>query len=61
MRSLPTGAFQQWSSSGTIGATSFAPSVPLTVGGKLRPNGQLVPSTDQFNGTVDRAVYRTPF
>lgn len=40
--------------SGVIGELGFAPSVPLGIGGKLRPNGTLVAgSTDQFNGHVD--------
>jgi hypothetical protein len=44
---------------GEIGAVVMAQSVPLSVGGKLSGTGEMFPtSTDQFNGSIDRIVYR---
>lgn len=34
------------------------PAVPMSVGGKLDAGGQPMPSTDQFNGVVDRVFLR---
>jgi len=36
-----------------------APTVPLSVGGKLRADGTPAPATDQFNGRIDNVVMRT--
>ncbi len=32
--------------------------VPMTIGGKLRPNGRFHPQSDQFNGVVDNVSLR---
>ena len=47
-------AARSWTKEGTTGSlTPSAPSVPWSVGGKLRSNGSVYPATDQFNGVVD--------
>ena len=47
------------SGTGTTGAVLMASTVPMAVGGKLSGNGKIFPvTTDQFNGSVDRVVYR---
>jgi hypothetical protein len=47
------------SSSGPIGEVVMPTHTPLSIGGKLRPDGTLVlSSTDQFNGKVDNVFYR---
>jgi hypothetical protein len=44
---------------GPIGEVLMAGPVPLAVGGKLAPDGRMFPTTtDQFNGRIDRVVYR---
>lgn len=40
---------------GRTGRLEFPDAVPLSIGGKLRADGSLAPSTDQFNGIVDNA------
>jgi hypothetical protein len=45
---------------GPTGAVNpYRRSVPLSVGGKLSPDGHIVASTDQFNGRIDNVVMRT--
>lgn len=45
-------------STGAIGKLVYSPSLPMSIGGKLRPSGALVTSaTDQFNGAVDNVVF----
>ncbi len=46
------------SSVGPVGHLTFAPDVPLTVGGKLIDLTTFVASSDQFNGKVDAAFLR---
>jgi len=57
-----TGPFE-WtttiSQSAPIGTVIMPPHTPLSVGGKLAEDGTILPaSTDQFNGSVDRVLYR---
>lgn len=56
------GVHGEWSTkdgSGPIGAVVMPKETPLSVGGKLATDGSLFPaSTDQFNGLVDRVMYR---
>ncbi len=47
------------SQSAPIGTVIMPPQTPLSVGGKLAEDGTILPaSTDQFNGSVDRVLYR---
>lgn len=47
------------SGSGPTGAVVMASSrTPMSVAGKLQADGRLVPSTDQFNGVIDRVFLR---
>ena len=48
-----------WSKSGTIGALTFDAGVPLSVGGKVDGDGDVVEnSSDQFNGRIDDVFFR---
>lgn len=55
---LEDGSRREHTESGRIGSVSFPdPSIPLSIGGKLAHNGDLIRSaTDQFNGSVARPV-----
>ena len=47
------------SETGTTGAVLMASTVPMAVGGKLSGDGRIFPvTTDQFNGRIDRVIYR---
>jgi hypothetical protein len=47
------------SETGTTGAVVMASTVPMAVGGKLSGDGKIFPvTTDQFNGRIDRVIYR---
>jgi hypothetical protein len=35
-----------------------APIVPMSIGGKLHPDGTIVSESDQFNGLIDNAVLK---
>lgn len=49
------GRAQLSSASGPVGSIDIAPGVPLSVGGKLAADGEIVvASSDQFNGSVAR-------
>jgi hypothetical protein len=51
--------WEELEDSGEIGSVVMAQTVPLAVGGKLSGDGTMFPtSTDQFNGSLDRVVYR---
>lgn len=53
------GEWTEVTETGPIGAVVMPDHTPLTVGGKLAADGTLFPSsTDQFNGKIDRVVYR---
>ena len=48
-----------WTRSGTIGALSFDDAPPLSVGGKVSDDGDVVrSSSDQFNGRIDNVFFR---
>lgn len=52
------GEWETATAQGTPGEVSFADDVPLSIGGKLSPEGELVPSSpDQFNGAMDNVYY----
>jgi hypothetical protein len=44
-----------WSPTGQVGVLDFAPSTPLSVGGKLTGPTAVHPASDQFNGMLDNA------
>ncbi|HZJ05402.1 MAG TPA: hypothetical protein VFD59_08025 [Nocardioidaceae bacterium] len=47
------------SASGPTGVVVMSsPRTPMSVAGKLQTDGRLVPSTDQFNGVIDRVFLR---
>ncbi len=51
------GAERVATASGPLGSIDLAPTTPLSVGGKLAADGQIVvSSSDQLNGIVDRVV-----
>lgn len=51
--------FTSSSKTGSIGSVALERGVPLSIGGKLKSDGALVlGATDQFNGRVDRVLYR---
>lgn len=53
------GEWTKTTKTGPIGEVLMAGPVPLAVGGKLSPDGRMFPTTtDQFNGKLDRVVYR---
>ena len=53
------GTWLSRSKTGTIGPVLMLKEMPLSVGGKLSWDGQLLPSsTDQFNGRVDHVFYQ---
>lgn len=47
-----------WSPTGQVGVLDFAPSTPLSVGGKLTGPASIHPASDQFNGMLDNAFLR---
>ncbi len=45
--------------SGPVGAVTYPASMPISIGGKITPNGELIRSaTDQFNGWIANPVIR---
>ena len=45
--------------SGPVGAVTYPPSMPIAIGAKIAPNGELIRSaTDQFNGWIANPVIR---
>ena len=56
---IENGDWKRIEKTGPIGDVLMASTVPLAVGGKLAPDGRmLTTTTDQFNGSFDRVVYR---
>jgi len=53
------GSFTRTTAQGATGDVNLGDTVPLSAGGKLRNDGAMeVSATDQFNGVVDRVLYR---
>ncbi len=52
------GDWKSATAEGDPGEVSFGDDVPVSVGGKISPEGQVVPSSpDQFNGALDNVYY----
>ena len=50
-------ASRTWRSAGAIGTVSL-PLAPISIGGKVGPQGQSVANADQFNGAVDDVFFQ---
>ena len=58
------GTLTTWSSGRVIGTPNYdltwptTGAAPMSIGGKLRPNGTIETPSDQFNGVVDNVIFR---